>query len=100
MESAARDVERGGEAVTPDALSSASPVARELYMELLRALKPLGSFKQEVKKTSIHLARKSAFAGVHPRKEHLLLTIKTAKPIRNKRIVKSSRCPRAAGTRK
>ncbi|MBI2681335.1 MAG: DNA replication protein DnaC [Candidatus Solibacter usitatus] len=82
-------MERGGEAMTPDALSTASPVARELYKELLRALKPLGSFKTEVKKTSIHLARKSAFAGVHPRKEHLLLTIKAAKPIRNKRIVKS-----------
>ena len=75
--------------MTPNALSSASPVARELYQELLRALKPLGSFKEEVKKTSIHLARNSAFAGVHPRKEHLLLTIKAAKPIRNKRIVKS-----------
>lgn len=75
--------------MTPDALSTASPLARELYKELLRALKPLGSFKAEVKKTSIHLARSSAFAGVHPRKEYLLLTIKAAKPIGNKRIVKS-----------
>jgi hypothetical protein len=72
-------------AATPDALSTASPLTRELYKELLRALKPLGAFKQEVKKTSIHLARKSAFAGVHPRKEHLLVTIKAAKPIRSKK---------------
>ena len=56
---------------------------------MLRALKPLGAFKEEVKKTSIHLARKSAFAGVHPRKEQLLLTIKAAQPICSKRIVKS-----------
>jgi len=82
-------VERGDKAVTPDALSTASPAARELYKELLRALKPLGSFKEEFKKTSIHLTRRSAFAGVHPRKEYLLLTIKAAQPIRSKRIVKS-----------
>ena len=36
MESPAGGVERGGEAMTPDALSSASPVARELYKELMR----------------------------------------------------------------
>ena len=89
MESAAGNVDCGGEAVTTDALSSASPLARELYKEVLRALKPLGSFKEEVKKTSIHLTRRSAFAGVHPRKESLLLTIKAAQPIHSKRIVKS-----------
>ena len=82
-------MECGDKAVTPDALSTASPAARELYKELLRALQPLGSFKEEFKKTSIHLTRRSAFAGVHPRKEYLLLTIKAAKPIRSKRIVKS-----------
>ena len=50
-----------------DALSSASPVARALYEELLHALAPFGAFEVEVKKTSIHLVRSSAFAGVHPR---------------------------------
>jgi hypothetical protein len=42
-----------------------------------------------VKKTSIHLVRSSAFAGVHPRKQHLLLTIKAAAPIPSGRIVKT-----------
>jgi|ERR1035437_1607058 hypothetical protein len=64
-----------------DALSSASPVARALYEELLHALAPFGAFEVEVKKTSIHLVRSSAFAGVHPRKQHLLITIKAAAPI-------------------
>jgi hypothetical protein len=30
--------------------------------------------------------RSSAFGGVHPRKQHLLPTIKAAQPIRNPRI--------------
>jgi Domain of unknown function (DUF5655) len=67
----------------------ASPVARTLYEELLHALAPLGAFETEVKKTSIHLVRSSAFAGVHPRKQHLLITIKAAAPISSGRIVKT-----------
>ena len=42
-----------------------------------------------MKKTSIHLVRSSAFVGVHPRKAHLLLTIKAAAPIQSGRIVKT-----------
>ena len=60
-----------------------------LYQELLHALAPLGAFEAEAKKTSIHLVRSSAFAGVHPRKQHLLITIKAAAPIPNGRIVKT-----------
>jgi hypothetical protein len=72
-----------------DALATASPVALALYQELLQALAPLGAFEVEVKKTSIHLVRSSAFAGVHPRKQHLLVTIKAAAPIRSGRVVKA-----------
>jgi hypothetical protein len=72
-----------------DALSSASPVARALYEELLRAIVPFGAFEIEVKKSSIHLVRSSAFAGVHPRKQYLLLTIKAAAPIPSGRIAKT-----------
>jgi hypothetical protein len=50
---------------------------------------PFGPFETEVKKASIHLVRTSAFAGVHPRKAHLLLTIKAAAPIPSGRIVKT-----------
>ena len=58
-----------------DALSSASPVARALYEELLRAIAPFGEFAIEVKKSSIHLVRSSAFVGAHPRKQYLLVTM-------------------------
>ena len=74
----------------PDnALALAGPPALALYKKLLAALKPLGKFEEEVKKTSIHLVRKTAFAGVAPRKEYLLLTIKSDKLIRSVRIKKS-----------
>ena len=73
----------------PCVVCQASPIARALYEELLHALAPLGAFEAEVKKTSIHLVRSSAFAGVHPRKQHLLITIKAAAPISSGRIVKT-----------
>ena len=73
----------------PDALVSASPVACALYAKLKAALAPLGPYREEVKKTSIHLARYSAFLGVHPRKEHLLVTIKSDKATKSRRIIKT-----------
>jgi hypothetical protein len=72
-----------------DALSSASPVARALYEELLRAVAPFGPFEIEVKKSSIHLVRSSAFAGVHLRKQYLLITIKAAASIPSGRIIRT-----------
>jgi hypothetical protein len=74
---------------TQNALSTAGPAAQGLYRELVAALKPLGPFHEEIKKTSIHLSRASAFAGVHPRKEYLIVTIKAEKPIRSPRITRS-----------
>ena len=74
---------------SPNALSAAGPASRLLYKELLAALQSIGPFQAEVKKTSIHLVRGSAFAGVHPRKQHLIVTIKAAKLIRSPRIVKT-----------
>ena len=60
----------------------------EIYQRILTAAESIGPFREEPKKTSIHLARKSAFAGVATRKDALILTIKSASDIRSKRIVK------------
>jgi len=73
----------------PNALSLAGPDARKVYDALLEALHPSAGFQVEVKKTSIHLVRGSAFAGVHPRKQSLALTIKAAQPFRSPRIAKA-----------
>jgi hypothetical protein len=45
-------------------------------------------FKEDPKKTSIHLTRRTAFAGIATRKDALILTIKSAADIRSPRIVK------------
>jgi len=74
-----------------NALALAGPAALQLYRKLLAAAKPIGPFREEVKKTSIHLVRESAFAGVHPRKAYLLVTIKAAEPIRSSRVSKAER---------
>ena len=73
----------------PNPLTAAGPDSSQLYTALLKAIKPLGPFREEVKKTFIHLVRKSAFAGVHPRKANLIVTIKSATPIASARIAKS-----------
>jgi hypothetical protein len=75
-------------------LAATSPVTLQLYKKLLAAIKPIGPFHEEVKKTSIHLVRGSAFAGVHPRKQHLLLTLKAEKPIRSARVSKAEQVSR------
>ena len=76
-------------AVQPNALAHADPVAISLYRELLSSIQPFGPFQEEVKKTSIHLVRSSAFAGVHFRKHALALTIEAAAPIDSPRVLKT-----------
>jgi len=77
-----------------NAFSLAGPVSLELYKQLLMALKPLGRFQEEVKKTSIHLVHSTAFAGVAPRKQHLILTIKAERPIHSSRVFKAEQASR------
>jgi hypothetical protein len=40
-----------------NALTTASPTSRAIYKQLLTAMKPIGPFREEIKKTSIHLVR-------------------------------------------
>ena len=42
----------------------------------------------EEKKTSFHIKNKSAFAGVHPRKNYFILNIVSALPIKSSRMAK------------
>jgi hypothetical protein len=68
-----------------------TPSQRAIYRQILDAARSIGPFTEDPKKTSIHLARKSAFAGIATRKDALLLTIKSASDIRSPRIVKRDR---------
>jgi hypothetical protein len=65
-----------------------APEVKATYVAILKAAKKLGPVKEEAKKTSIHLVRKSAFAGVAIRKTGLTLTLKSDSDITNKRIAK------------
>jgi hypothetical protein len=65
-----------------------APEVKATYAAILKAAKKFGPVKEEAKKTSIHLVRKSAFAGVATRKTALILTLKSDSDIASKRIAK------------
>ena len=65
------------------------PSVRALYDELLSILQTFGPVAEDPKKTSIHLNRKSALAGVETRKDGLLLNIKSDHQIKSPRIEKA-----------
>jgi hypothetical protein len=64
------------------------PEVLETYRRLVEAARALGPVAEEPKKTSIHLMRKTAFAGVATRRSSLIVTLKSAKDIRSPRIEK------------
>ena len=61
---------------------------RRIYDRLLEAARAFGPVAEDPKKTSIHLNRKTAFAGVATRKEFLILTLKAERDIQSARIAK------------
>jgi uncharacterized protein DUF5655 len=65
------------------------PVVRTLYDQLVSLLRTFGPVEEDPKKTSIHLNRKSALAGVETRKDCLLLNIKSDHQIKSPRIEKT-----------
>jgi hypothetical protein len=63
-------------------------VVRDIYDTLLAVSREWGPVEEDPKKTSIHLNRKSAFAGVATGKSHLTLTVKSTADIPSPRIGK------------
>jgi hypothetical protein len=66
-----------------------TPAVRATYEAILKASRALGKVAVEPKKTSIHLVRSSAFAGIATRKDALILTVKAAAAIRSPRVRRS-----------
>jgi len=60
-----------------------------IYERLVAVVERFGPVEQDPKKTSIHLNRRTAFAGVAVRKAHIMLTIKSDRRIDSPRISKS-----------
>ena len=71
-----------------DHFEGRDPVVASIYAALKKTARSLGPFKEEAKKTSIHLVRSTAFAGVATRKSSLILTLKSAKDIASPRVTK------------
>jgi hypothetical protein len=72
-----------------DHFANKEPSIRALYDQLIALLRTLGPIEEDPKKTSIHLNRKSALAGVETRKDCLLLNIKSSHPINSPRVEKA-----------
>jgi len=64
------------------------PSVRALYDQLVSLLRSFGPVKEDPKKTSIHLNRKSALVGIETRRNNLLLTIKADHLIQSPRVEK------------
>lgn len=72
-----------------DHFAGKEPAVRALYDRLLAVVRKLGPLREEAKKTSIHLVRTTALAGVQVRKSHLVLTLKADRAFDSPRIHKS-----------
>jgi hypothetical protein len=64
------------------------PAVLATYRRVLDAARALGPLTEDSKKTSIHLVRRTAFAGIATRRSSLILTLKSATDIRSPRITK------------
>lgn len=65
-----------------------SQAVKATYARLLAVVGQFGAFSEDPKKTSIHLNRRTAFAGVATRKEWIILTVKSATDIDSPRVHK------------
>src|SRR5437868_6358337 len=62
---------------------------RAIYDKLLTLCRKIGDITEDPKKTSIHLVRDSALAGVEVRQNYLLVNIKSDHALVSPRIAKS-----------
>lgn len=63
-----------------------APEVKATYQRLLAVTRGFGPVSEDPKKTSIHLVRRIAFAGVATRRTALMLTLKSDVDIPNSRI--------------
>jgi hypothetical protein len=66
--------------------TKSTETVRATYGAVLTAARALGRVSEEPKKTSIHLVRSSAFAGVATRRNGLILTLKAARNVASPRV--------------
>jgi len=69
-------------------IAGRQPHVRVIYDRLVAVARQFGPVHEQPKKTSIHLANRTAFAGVATRKDAIILTLKFASDIAHPRIIK------------
>jgi hypothetical protein len=69
-----------------DHFVKSEPAVRSTYAAILRTARSFGPVKEDPKKTSIHLVRTTAFAGIATRKSGLTLTLKAEQRIASPRV--------------
>src|SRR3954469_21044988 len=69
--------------------SGRSPHVLQIYRRIVDASSALGPVEEDPKKTSIHLNRRVAFAGVQARKDALILTLKSDRDVKHRRVHKT-----------
>jgi hypothetical protein len=79
-------MQMGRDAALDALFTNKEPSVRAAYDKVLSSLSKIGPVKAEPKKTSIHLVRDTSFAGAHPKKAWLDLTIRSDKPIKGARV--------------
>src|SRR3954451_13717166 len=84
-----RDAQQGVEV-----FARSDPAVRKIYDCLLTAIEHMGAFQIEPKKTSIHLKRRVAFAGVHPRRSGLVLNLRLGRSLTAERLLRCERVSR------
>jgi hypothetical protein len=68
--------------------AKSDPAVLATYRRILQAARGLGPVTEEPKKTSIHLMRRTAFAGIATRRSSLVLTLKSAVDLSHPRVGK------------
>jgi hypothetical protein len=79
------------EPAVEDHFDGRAPQVRAIYDRILTAARRHGEVTEDPKKTSIHLNRKTAFAGIATRRESLILTLKLDRDLPSPRIAKHER---------
>ena len=81
--------DRNGSFTLKSHFENRDAVVRQIYDRLVKSAQKFGRVVEEPKKTSIHLVRKTAFAGVATRQNALILTIKSDRKLTSPRIHRS-----------
>ena len=67
-------------------LQRREPIVAQIYERLLSRAKSLGPITEEPKKTSIHLVRFAAFAGIAVQQRAIVLTLRLTHDLRSARV--------------